>query len=288
MKRQLLALGAVLTISLACSGFVAVSAHAGSGNTPAHGRIVGRVAPAAGISRPEAAPMPTTARRSGASSSGHSGQPSGKLDVAPYTLPSASGPVSFDGGTLLMLGAKFGIVLVLLLICLRVLKFMMPGGRRAGLRKSHPMVLHTEPLGDKHRVCLLDLGDSIVVVGVSSSGVSPITTIGGADEVQRLRCRYAPACPAPAAPDDAAVGEQPSFSAELFEARTLEDRDATAPRASMPGGVSVKPGAQLRPVLRLQDALRQRFAPAPEPAGDIELSRAIGRMRDLRRRLDRA
>jgi flagellar biogenesis protein FliO len=90
-----------------------------------------------------------------------------------------------------MLTGKFVVVLVLLLVCLRVLKAVMPGGRGPGLGRGARMVLHSEALGDKQRVCLLDLQTSIVVIGVSPSGLTPLSTITGAEEMEQLRKCYA-------------------------------------------------------------------------------------------------
>jgi flagellar biogenesis protein FliO len=290
MKRQCTAFGVVLTILLLCSGFLSGAARvdARSVSSPAVKQHAERVV-ATGSTRPEAQAMAANTAPAGAQSSTHASRPSAKLDVAPYAMPASSAPLSFDGGSLLMLGAKFAIVLVLLFACLRVLKLVMPGGRKPGLGKPNPMVLHTESLGDKHRVCLLDLGKSIVVVGISASGVSPITTIDGAAEVERLRGRYAHGRSGLATQYDIAPAENTSFSAELADAETLEEHGAADRQADISAPVLAQVRVPARPVVRLQSVARKRFAPVPEPpAGDPDLSRAVDRLRDLRRRIERA
>ncbi len=304
MRRQGLALGAVLTLSLMCWGFNACPVGAAAGALSAHavaaahdGSIHGAVA--------------TPIQKAGSRSDG--GRTAGQLSVAPYSLPDSSGPVSFDGGSILMLSAKFAIVLILLFACLRVLKLVMPGGRQPGPGKARPMVLHTESLGDKHRVCLLDLGESIVVVGVSASGVSPITTIADQDEVERLRARYAHKRTLPMLPDIAIGAEQqptgaeqpafsaappsssdelPSFITELSEAQSADGGDSLVQqvvrRVVRPAGGPARTRVQPRPVLHLQDSIRRRFAASTEPANDLDLDGAVGRLRDLRKRVERA
>lgn len=289
MRRKWLATCAVLLACFFGVAFMPAGAQAhtvGLSGVSQRGSLAGLLASGASAARPGRATTTVPAGPLRTVSSAGAKKPSDKLNLTPYSLPTATGPVSFDTGSLLTLGAKFAIVLVLLLVCLRVLKYVMPGGRQAGLGKSNHMVLHTEALGDKHRVCLLDLGDSIVVVGVSASGMHPISTIGGADDVDRLRRRYAPARPVCVTRDSVAGSEQRSFSAALSEAETLEARSPAIPESDAPAVHAANPRVQTRPASRLHDVLRQRFAPAP--AADLELGRAVGRLREMRQRIDRA
>jgi len=114
------------------------------------------------------------------------------LNLPPTTLPNLSGGTGFDGGALLALAGKFGIVMLLLFLCLRILKVIMPGGRAQPGGRTAAMVLHTEVIGDKQRVCMLDLQSKIVVVGLSPAAVNPITTIDDAGQMEQLRERYRP------------------------------------------------------------------------------------------------
>jgi len=288
MTRQWLKIGTVLTIVLICLALVAGSTQAHAAGPSGATQLGGIMAAVGSGARSATAATPAATGQARLSTSAGGTQPSAKLNLAPYSLPSTSGSMSFDSGSLVSLGAKFAIVLVLLLVCLRVLKYVMPGGRRLRVGKPNPMVLHSEPLGDKHKVCLLDLGDSIVVIGVSASGVSPITTIGGSEEVERLRKRYAPAQPAPVYRQEVDFAEQPSFSNELAEAETSETQEPVARHAQVPSVAAALPRQRRRSTPRLQDVLRQRFLPATEPPGDPGLSSAVGRMRELRQRIDRA
>jgi flagellar biogenesis protein FliO len=204
------------------------------------------------------------------------------LDLPATTLPSASGPNSFDSGSLLLLAGKFGIVLILLFLSLRVLKVVLPGGRSQLGGRNGPMVLHSENIGDKQRVCLLDLHSSIVVVGVSPAGISPITTVTDVEEVDRLRARYrvqvANASPRELGRRRGMTGVPakalPTFASAL-EAETEADRTFS--------GESI-----VRSVVGATRArARKPFATATS-GGDPVLDQALERMRSLRQRIGRA
>jgi flagellar biogenesis protein FliO len=87
---------------------------------------------------------------------------------------------------------KFLVVLVLLFIVLRVLKAIMPGGRGKRAGRERPMLLHSESIGDKQRVLLLDLGGKLVAVGVAGTAMTQLAVIEDADAIDSVRARYAP------------------------------------------------------------------------------------------------
>ena len=215
----------------------------------------------------------------------------------PLHLPSYSPLVStpqgaLDGGAMLLLAGKFGVVLVLLFVCLRVLRAVMPGMRGDG-KRGGAMVLHSEPIGDKQRVCLLDLQDRLVLVGISATGMTALTTIEDVEQVAMLRERYS-AKPVAIAREEAAPAG-PSFAATLAAAALAAARSshnrtvrpfapmgkslnkdlppASTPRTSRWGTGAARADAQaehnpsLDRALEAMRAVRQKLASPFDPLG---------------------
>ncbi len=215
----------------------------------------------------------------------------------PLHLPSYSPLVStpqgaLDGGAMLLLAGKFAVVLVLLFVCLRVLRAIMPGMRGDG-KRGGAMVLHSEPIGDKQRVCLLDLQDRLVLVGISATGMTALTTIEDVEQVAMLRERYS-AKPVATAREEAAPAG-PSFAATLAAAALAAARSshnrtvrpfapmgkslnkdllpASTPRTSRWGTGAARADAQaehnpsLDRALEAMRAVRQKLASPFDPLG---------------------
>ncbi len=96
-------------------------------------------------------------------------------DPAPWSTGAASSPGILDGGStadtepsLVELGAKGLIVIVLLLITLQLLRRAQRGGRPAGARL---VVLESRPLGSKATLHLIAVGDRRLVVGHTPTGL---------------------------------------------------------------------------------------------------------------------
>jgi flagellar biogenesis protein FliO len=216
-----------------------------------------------------------------AASSADSKRPATRSGSEPLALPAVSlpdlgGSSGFDAGSMTSLAVKFGVVLVLLFICLRVLKVVMPGGRQVGGTRANPMLLHTENLGEKQRLCLLDLGGSVLVVGMSAGAMTPLSTVRDREEIDSLRQRYRPSPPRVARP--AEMERSGSFSAVLAEAEEpataseWRDERADLAPATLP---------------RLRDLVRRRSVGVAATSGDPALGQALGRMRELRQRMTR-
>ncbi|MGH2345756.1 MAG: hypothetical protein ACRDG4_11055 [Chloroflexota bacterium] len=115
------------------------------------------------------------------------------LNLPAYSPVSASGGgQALDGGSIAALVIKFLVVLALLFIVLRVLKAIMPRTRGARGAPDKALLLHSESIGDKQRILLLDMGAKLVAVGVSGAGMSTLATIEEMDAVDAIRARYAP------------------------------------------------------------------------------------------------
>jgi len=96
-------------------------------------------------------------------------------DPAPWSAGAASSPAILGGGStadtapsLVELGAKGLIVIVLLLITLQLLRRAQRGSRPAGARL---VVLESRPLGSKATLHLIAVGDRRLVVGHTPTGL---------------------------------------------------------------------------------------------------------------------
>ncbi|HVC81145.1 MAG TPA: flagellar biosynthetic protein FliO [Chloroflexota bacterium] len=127
-------------------------------------------------------PAPSAAARANAASSA--------LRLTPYTPVVTGGSQSFDAGTLAGLAIKFLIVIGLLFIVLRVLKAILPKMQGGGKGGVGALVLHSESIGDKQRIVLLDLHGQLVAVGISGGAISPLATIDQPEAMESLRARY--------------------------------------------------------------------------------------------------
>lgn len=111
------------------------------------------------------------------------------LRLPVYVSPGSPAPDSTGGGYL-VLGLKFAVVLALLLLCLRVLRSVMPRLSGRGGPQAGAMVLHAETVGVKQTVQVLDLGARLLLVGVTGASMTTLTTIDNPEEVALLRARY--------------------------------------------------------------------------------------------------
>lgn len=230
-----------------------------------HQRVCVRANPASGliyIARADVAPHYT----------GPTPTSAAPLRLPAYVPAGSSAPASVDTGGVLGLIGKFAIVLGLLLVCLRVLRAVMPhlqgtGGAREGA--SGGMVLHSERLGDKERVLLLDLGTRIVFVGASSAGMNPLATVDDPDEAAALRDRYTVKPTVSVRGRIAAASSGPSFAADF--ARAL---------------VANTPGAARHAARPASDGIARDASLAGPGGGDPALAGSIERMRLLRQRME--
>lgn len=128
----------------------------------------------------------TTTTRASRQAAAPAAQP---LHLPAATAPSAAWGNGPDVGSMLGLAAKFAIVLVLLFLCLRVLRQIMPrlSGSAGG---PGAMVLHSESIGEKQRVQLLDLEVRLVLIAASGGATTVLSTIDDPDEMATLRARY--------------------------------------------------------------------------------------------------
>jgi flagellar biogenesis protein FliO len=135
---------------------------------------------------------------------------------------------------MLMLAGKFVLVLMLLFICLRVLRALMP--RLSGGASRGGIVLHTESIGAKQTVQVLDLGTRIVVIGLTGTTMAALTTIADEEEMAALRARYGPK-----APMRAAMREQPTTTTDAPEqpTSTLETAQPAAERPTFAQALSI-------------------------------------------------
>ncbi len=111
-------------------------------------------------------------------------------DPAPWSTGAASSPgilgVASSAGTepsLVELGAKGLIVIVLLLITLQVLRRAQGGSRPAGARL---VVLESRPLGSKATLHLVAVGDRRLVVGHTPTGLVALAELGAEELPDRL------------------------------------------------------------------------------------------------------
>lgn len=125
--------------------------------------------------------------------SGSGAAPTGPaLNLPAYSPAGAAGGQALDGGSIAGLAIKFLVVLVLLFIVLRVLKAIMPRTRGMRTGRDKALLLHSESIGEKQRILLLDLGGKILAVGASGAGMTTLATIEDRDAVDAMRARYAP------------------------------------------------------------------------------------------------
>jgi flagellar biogenesis protein FliO len=155
------------------------------------------------------------------------------LHLTPYTPIATGGSQSFDAGTITGLAIKFAIVLGLLFIVLRVLKAILPKMQGGGKGVEGALVLHSESIGDKQRIVLLDLHGQLVAVGISGGAISPLATIDQPDAMESLRARYSSINQA--VPGYRESTEQPpighSFAEALKRAGIVGQRQTGAPPA---------------------------------------------------------
>ncbi len=140
--------------------------------------------------------------------------------------PNADG--TLNGLSLLGLITELVIVVALLFIALRA---VIPRSRGTPAGVPGAMVLHNESLGDKNRTCLLDLGERVVLVGISPAGMTTLATIDDPEEIKAVRTRYSARPAAHLKPR----GERPRPTL----ARAL--RNALARTASLRPGAGVMP-----------------------------------------------
>ena len=217
------------------------------------------------------------------------------LRLTPYTPVVTGGNQSFDAGTLAGLAIKFLIVIGLLFIVLRVLKAILPKMQGGGKDGAGALVLHSESIGDKQRIVLLDLHGQLVAVGVSGGAISPLATIDQPDAMESLRARYS-SIPQ-AVPGYRESTKQPaigqSFAEALKRAGIVGQRQTGAPPAprvalTIPflqrAAANREPGkvkAAASPPIR-NPRRRAAGQSAPEPV----LLDALEAMRSLRRTVE--
>lgn len=244
----------------------------------------------AAASQPSDVALPPTHVPSGAPVHAPSSAP---LHLPDYLPIGSGGPVTLDAHALLLMGGKFVIVLALLLISLRLLKAVMPRGHGAGGRAAG-MLLHSERVGEKGRVMLLDLHTRLVVVGNSAGTMTPLTTIEDPEEIAALRGHYRgqPAAPLRRKAHPADVAFSALLAREVGpEAQSSNQTSPTlvmAPIAQAASGRTrkLRPAARQTPHVGDQPAVAQ---PAAIPAtGDEALAHAITAMRSLRQKVEQA
>ncbi len=281
-----IAAGLILALSImACPG-MGTRAHAraaGPPHTPPAlpvGRPVqaGPVAPAT----PPALPAESPATAYGRIGAARHGAATPRR-LLPYTPASPSADGTMDRSSLLGLVATFAVVLALLFVALRVLRGVLPrprgaGGARAGDGdiaagrvdalgsiagargalgsiaggSAKEIVLHDEPLGDENRVCLLDLGERIVLAGSSPAGLTVLAMIDDPEEIETVRARYGRGPTPRVKPWGEGEGEggQPTFAETLREvvacgiaagASPARDAPAAIPRMSTVSDITYLP-----------------------------------------------
>ena len=181
-----------------------------------------------------AAPLP--ARLAAPAAVSHAAAPrttSTALHLTPYTPVVTGGNQSFDTGTIMGLAIKFLIVIGLLFIVLRLLKAILPKMHGEGKSREGALVLHSESIGDKQRIVLLDLHGQLVAVGISGGSITPLATIDQPEAVESLRARYSSI--SQAVPGYHESTEQPaigqSFAEALKRAGIVGQRQTGAPPA---------------------------------------------------------
>jgi flagellar biogenesis protein FliO len=270
--------------------------HGGSPTGTSAGRqaVTGKADPVGG---PNGAAATTTTGNSGATASAPktAAPKSPALNLPLYAPAGVSGGQTLDGSTIAGLVVKFLVVLALLFIVLRILKAIMPGarGKRAG--REQPLLLHSESIGDKQRVLILDLGGKLVAVGVAGTAMTELATIEEADAVDVIRARYAPLTDAvPGYQEDRALTPlSHSFIETLKRAGIVGQRQAgskpnnpAAPAVPLvqhePAGLAAGSGGG---IARGGETRTRRAAQPPvEPV----LHEALEAMRAVRRRVEGA
>ncbi len=236
-----------------------------------HQDVCGRANPASGliyIARAGVVPRHTGSTPTSA--------PAAPLRLPAYMPAGSSAPASVDTGGALGLIGKFAIVLGLLLVCLRVLRAVMPhlqgtNGVREGAAGG--MVLHSERLSDRERVLLLDLGTRIVFVGASSAGMNPLATVDDPNEAAALRDRYTVKPTVSARGRITAASSGPSFAADFARA-LVANTPGAARHAARPAPETASDGIA-------RDASITGYG-----GGDPALAGSIERMRLLRQRVE--
>jgi flagellar biogenesis protein FliO len=205
---------------------------------------------------------------------------------APLGAAQGSGNASIDMPQLL---AKVLIVFLLLFVCLRVLKAVMPRLNGASGGAAGGLVLHSEPLGPKARVQVLDLGLRVVMVAVSGPSITTLATIDDAAEMAELRERYAPKGRKGLArrKGTKAPAQRPSFA----QALALTSRQALGRGTSPTAADAVTaPRETTAPAREWEQELAAAMAaPAPQGShdGDAVLGGALESLRSLRRQVER-
>jgi flagellar biogenesis protein FliO len=217
------------------------------------------------------------------------------LNLPTYAPVGVSGGQSLDGPTIVGLVFKFLVVLALLFIVLRVLKAIMPGGHGKRAGRDRPLLLHSESIGDKQRILLLDLGGKLVAVGVAGATMTTLTTIEDADAVDTIRARYAPLAEAVPGYQEskAPTPLSQSFMETLKRAGIVGQRQAESASAgpaapTMPRARREAPAAGAgngRRVLRGGEASTH---PDERPPVEPILHEALEAMRAVRRRVEGA
>lgn len=210
-------------------------------------------------------------------SGGHHGRQvaaasTGTLQLPAYVPLSAQQGSALDAAGLGGLALKFAIVMALLFVCLRILKAVMPGmsGRRKGAAGA--VILHTESIGPKRSMQVLDLGVRIMFVGVSGATMTPLTAVDDPAELAALRARYGAATPSEEAVAEVSDAHHPSFARALALSMGLKPAHAGPAETPAQGPDSLG-------------------APAPGPllaGGDPAFSSALETIRGLRQRAARA
>jgi flagellar biogenesis protein FliO len=218
------------------------------------------------------------------------------LNLPAYSPTGTADGQALDGGSIAGLAIKFLVVLVLLFIVLRVLKAIMPRTRGMRSGRDKALLLHSESIGEKQRILLLDLGGKILAVGASGADMTTLATIEDRDAVDALRARYAPLSdtvpgygegltPAPLSR---------SFVETLKRAGlTLQRQAAETPAAPLAVGV---PFLKRAGGMRTGGGVRTRPARAPvggsrpltQPASEPILHEALEAMRAARRKVEGA
>jgi flagellar biogenesis protein FliO len=222
------------------------------------------------------------------------------LNLPVYAPVGVSGGQSLDGPTIAGLVVKFLVVIALLFIVLRVLKAIMPGGRAKRAGRERPMLLHSESIGDKQRVLLLDLGGKLVAVGVAGTAMTQLAVIEEADAVDSVRARYAPLAEAVPGYQEgtASMPLSQSFMETLKRAGIVGQRQAGS-GATAPA--TPAPIVQSMPPARLESAAvagghgrraarggEGTMRPAGQPPVEPILHEALEAMRAVRRRVEGA
>lgn len=241
--------------------------HIASTSTSAH------AAHATSTGRPAHATTPVAhvrVRSSGRHGQHRSAAATGTLHLPAYAPLPTQQASALDAAGMGSLALKFAIVMALLFVCLRVLKAVMPrmSGRRKGAAGA--VILHSESIGPKRSMQVLDLGVRILFVGVSGAAMTPLTAVDDPAELAALRARYGAVAPDKEPAPEGPAAHHPSFAQAL--ALSMGLKPAHGERAETP---SAGAGATPAPVPLLAD-------------GDAALGGALETIRGLRRRVARA